>query len=223
MKNSLLKLLAFLLTLGSVTPADAQQPDAHVQFSAGIGAGSSDQLFDGYEFGFILAPSFKTYIVKHYSGTACFSVKFFVSERIVLGISGAYENESGDWQKNVNIGGAYDWQTIQLGTFKRQAFTCAPEISIFYTHNDLSMLYTTGGIGVTYQNEIDAYSTTYYLSQYYNGHNSLGSETQFYHNKVHINSYYSPIGIRYGGRLSVFAEVGIGYKGIINGGLLLKI
>ncbi len=218
MKKIITVVTALILFFNSMSG----QKNAIVEISAGSGVWSSDELFDGYSPG-LFGPSFRTYITHSYSGAFYATVKYFVSKRASLGIAFAYENERGDWQKNINIGGAFDWERIPLGTFKRQAFTFAPELYVNYAEKGMTRIYSTAGVGVTYRNEVDRYSDSYYESQYNNGTNPLGPHLEANNNKLQGNFYYSPLGLSIGRTLRWFAEIGIGYKGILNTGLSYKI
>ena len=220
MRTILLSIITLALSLGRASGQDKGK----IEFSLGSGVWSSSELFDGYTPGFLLSPSFKTYIIKQYSGAFYATAKYFVSKRVSLGIAFAYENESGTWQRNENVhGGAYGWEAIPMGSFKRQAFTFAPELYVTYAQKGIARLYWNAGVGITYRNEVDRYSGNYYAPHYTNGVNSLGKNLQMNNNKMHLNLYYSPIGISAGKALRWFAEIGIGYKGILNTGVSYKI
>jgi len=199
------------------------QNQGKFEVSLGSGVWSSSELFDGYMPGFFISESFRTYICKQYSGAFYATAKYFVSKRVALGVAFAYENESGVWQTNENLyGGAFGWEAIPLGTFKRQAFTFAPELYVSYMEKDITRLYWTVGAGITYRNEVDRYSDSYYEAQYKNGVNSLGNNMEANNNRTHVNIYCAPIGISVGKAVRWFAEIGVGYKGILNTGLSYK-
>ena len=92
-------ILLACISLLAVFPAMAQNANDY-QFSLGIGAKSSDELFDGLP---LFGPGSKTYNIQQYSGTGSFSFWYFLGRRVTLGVSFAYENESGEWLKNVNL------------------------------------------------------------------------------------------------------------------------
>src|SRR5580658_3963040 len=102
------------------------------QLSLGIGAWSSDELLDGLP---LFGPGFKTYSIQQYSGAGTCAFRLFLSKRVTLGLSFAYENESGVWLENVNDGSIDGWESVRVGTFIRQAFTMAPEISFSYVNH----------------------------------------------------------------------------------------
>jgi len=222
-KRLYIALLIFSFLNGQCVYGQIDYKD-NFEIAIGCGTMSSDYLFDGFTPGGF-GQSFKEYSNKGYSGASSFSIRYFTGKRFSIGISVMYENERGDWIKNINVGGSYDWEAQTIGSFKRQALTCAPEMTGTYKRsgNGSYRIYTTLGVGFTYSNEVDGYSTSYYNSQYNNGVNSLGNDLEKNHNRIHTNGYYSPFGLRFGKKISGYFELGIGYKGILNGGVTIKI
>jgi len=189
----------------------------HHELTIGYGEASSDQLFDGLQIG---RPG--NYRVQHYSGAISFSYKYFVLPQFAIGIAVAYENENGIWQQPY-MQQTDEWLVTQLGSFKRAAFTPAIELMYIYKESKPVRYYCMAGIGFTYQNEVDIYSDGYYLTNYQNGLNSLGKNLQIQNNRYHFNGQITPIGISVGGRISEFMELGVGYKGILNIGITVKL
>ena len=196
-----------------------------IEISCGAGIASSDELFDGYKG--VLIGQYKETIINKYSGAFNVGIKYIFPGGISFGIMGAYEKESGDWQKNVNVGDINDWLAVREGTFTRQAYTLVAEVRAYYDGNNedgnIVRGYLTAAAGITLQQETDRYSDSYYNAGYYNGVNTYGNNQQITNNRYHFNGYFSPAGISIGRRLSWYAELGIGYKGIINTGLILKL
>jgi hypothetical protein len=220
MKKIATFLTALILFFNSVS---GQKP-GDVELSVGSGVWSSDELFDGYSPGFLMGATLRDYINTQYSGTYHVTAKYFVNKRISVGITFAYENESGDWRKNDPTSDRNEFTIVQLGTFKRQAFTFAPEVYLTYLNKGIARLYCTAGLGFTYHHEVDRYSDSYYMAAgYYNGMSTLGTPQEFNNNKVQPNVYFSPLGMSIGGRVQWFTEIGIGYKGVINTGLSVKL
>ncbi|HMG68436.1 MAG TPA: hypothetical protein VK588_12150 [Chitinophagaceae bacterium] len=223
------RLLLFLFLLSA--PCRAQRfhwgqsiPDDHKAtcvVSLAYGMYSSDYMFDGNQPGFI-GPGITTHINSRYSGTLNAGVHYFVGRRISLGFLMLYENGGGEWQENYYDGSRYG-AFRRIGTYKRQAVTAAVEMKFIYTHRANHMFYCSAGIGGTYQNEVDRYDEEYSLSSYKNGINTLGTSLELDNNKEHLNMYISPIGFSAGNTIGFFAELGIGYKGIINAGINVKL
>ena len=80
---------------------------------------------------------------------------------------------------------------------------------IYYFRKRLE-IYTLAGFG-------PAFISTDYT--YPNGNPSAANTSP---KEDHIRAQYTPIGVRYGGRLGGFVELGLGYKGVINGGISYK-
>lgn len=222
--------LLFITCLSATTAAFAQgykwgqyipDDESWTEVSVGYGLYSSDYLFDGNTPGFI-GPATITRINENYSGTINASVHYFFGRRIFIGAVILYENGSGVWQENYYTGSRYGAYR-RVGTYKRQAFTCAPEIRFIYKRRARHMFYCTAGMGASYQNEVDRYDDEYYLSRFINGKSKLGNSLEQDHNRWHFNMYISPIGFSTGTKVKWFAELGIGYKGIFNTGISLKL
>jgi hypothetical protein len=215
----------YLALLIILTPFNgfSQAVQKSAQFEIGMGAGmySSDYIFDGYT-PRLLGSGKKQYINHQYSGTYFINARYYFSERVSLNITLAYENESGDWLADYNYD-HFGYSTMVIGTFTRQAYLLSPEISIYYTTKKHYRLYGTFGMGLNYRKEYDYYNQqvlTYGLPGYVS---TPGDYSQGYNGKIQGNGYLSPLGISAGGKLSWFAELGIGYKGIFNTGISLKL
>ena len=217
--------LCFLLAIQHfcMNTAFAQTDHAtHFELAAGVGVGSTDELLDGYKF----APSRHYNIVDQYSGTFTGGVRYLFNDGSSLGIMTAYEKESGTWQAYQNSSNSINAQAIKLGTYSLQALTLVLELKGYYNKKNaatsLTRMYITLASGVTIKQETDRYSDSYYASLYPNGTNVTASQHAT-GKAYHYNGYFSPFGISVGHRLSWCAELGIGYKGIINTGVTLKL
>ena len=200
----------------------AQNKANGVEIGVNTGVFSSDYIFDGYTPGFLVTVGKKDYINHQYSGTYFLSIKYFIKERISINFIVAYENESGDWQANYNWD-HFRYQTMLIGTFKRQAFSLCPEISIYYSNKKDCRTYCTAGVGLTYRNETDLYSQDYINGGYYNTYDINSTYIQGYNGKIQGNMYFSPLGLSVGNKVCWSIELGIGYKGIVNTGLTVKL
>ncbi len=88
-----------------------------------------------------------------------------------------------------------------------QALTVGGELTIDYLDVKFAKLYFLGGAGYTFNSTDFNNSDVIY---------TVEKQNQF-------NYQISPIGAKIGNRIGVFAELGWGYKGVINAGLFLKI
>jgi len=164
------------------------------------------------------------YVPDKSSGAFIVSSKYYLSHKFTVGVSIAVQNETGTWGP-MFFDPPQPGAPMRKGTYKQLMYSMAPEVS--YTYADMpkgfERLYATAGIGVTYVNEVDTYDPAYYEYAYKNGVTTLGNKMEVANNKLHLNGYVSPIGMRVGRALSAFLEVGYGYKGILNGGLAYQI
>lgn len=131
------------------------------------------------------------------------NVRYFVFNRLAIGLYAGLASEQGN---------SYDYFAPQVqATYKKNYTTIAAELYYIYTFSKRLEIFTTAGIGSASVSE--DYTTTT------NG--IITTRTRVY-NKREAKIYYSPLGIRYGGRLGCFAALGLGYKGIISGGISYK-
>jgi hypothetical protein len=212
-------LYLFLFSGVCFAQADSLLHSHRFEVSVGTGAYSSDRLFDNFTNGVYENYS---YSYKKYSGAYFVTMKYVLTKRLSIGLSFAYENESGDIIENDPYG-KHSFNSYTIGSYKRQAFTLSPELYFTYHSFANSRIYCYVGAGATLRNEIDTYDSTYFFSYYYNnGRNNLGHDLQFANNKVHFNWQFTPFGFQVGkDAFWWYIEVGIGYKGIVSSGLLI--
>ena len=134
--------------------------------------------------------------------------------------------ESGDYNHIDATGKEDDWRSYRVGTFSRTAYTLAVEISGAYINHKYVRLYSIFGVGATFKKETDVYDLAYTQvgAGYYNANGyPYGRSGAYPDNVTKFDAYYSPIGISFGDALRGFIELGVGYKGFINGGLSIKL
>jgi opacity protein-like surface antigen len=124
--------------------------------------------------------------------------KYLFTERFGLGGTLAYGRETFN---------CYSTEEAIVGKLKRNHITLALEADFKYYQRGIFDVYGLAGIGATYFNQV------------YNPNNGDGSKDK----KWHPNIQLTPIGIKIGNTFGGFAEVGVGYKGIINAGLFLRL
>jgi len=121
--------------------------------------------------------------------------KFEVTRRLMLGGIIMYQKKAEDLlfaDRSVN--------------FKRQFYTLAVELDYRYVNKELVKLYSGIGLGYTVINESFSGDTTNFRL--------IDSNEPGYFN-LHVNA----IGVRVGKALAGFAEIGFGYKGLLNFGI----
>ncbi len=196
--------------------AGAQYLQCNQEIGIGVGIFSSEQILDGTMIG-LLEPTMRQYSNSSVTGTWFADYKFFVSKRVTVGVFAAMEKESGAWIYDNIMGKPDDWTSYAIGTFSRTAYTVALEMSFAYVDREDVRIYSTFGIGGVYKKESDVYDPTLNGGQYYRG---SGSQTV---DIMRGTAYYSPLGMSFGRNLRGFFELGIGYKGILNGGICYKL
>ena len=216
-------LLSILIAFSCIN-AFAQFRSGNQEISIGTGILTSEQLFDGTTGGFLL-PVMRQYKDKSVFGICFADYKYFVNRRVTIGLFAGIESEKGDWLYDDIHGNKPDnWSESKIGTFSRIAYTIAPEVSLTYRNEKSVRIYSTLGMGVTMKMETDHYIPiySYYNQGYTYGPGYNGSPTKS-NDIAKFNAYYSPFGISFGKTFRGFMELGIGYKGIFNGGLAYKI
>ncbi len=128
-------------------------------------------------------------------GAYSFSYKYYVKNKFAAGLTIV-----SDWVAGDLVNGDDEL----IGSMKRHYFTIAPEIKLVYVNDMAFRLYSVAGIGYTFGTE---YSE-----------DTEGVEDEPFHIN-HFNFHITPLGIRFGRTIGVFAEIGFGYKGVIAAGV----
>lgn len=166
--------------LGFANKSTAQQGKS--EFSAAYGQYSA-YSFQNHTNGYSYSTS---------SGVMLFNYKYYLTNKLTLGLGIGYENISTD--------GSY--------------FSITPEFTYTYldTKNDRVRLKLYGGasIGVTDYND-----NLYNPNPYYNTYPYV---RRYDNSNAQITGNATLLGCRVGRKLGFFAELGIGYKGLINAG-----
>jgi opacity protein-like surface antigen len=126
------------------------------------------------------------------SGTFHAGIKYLLSDRLSAGATLSYGQEKAD---------GYNGSNEFLGTLKRSNVSLAAEADFKYLGSNKFSIYGLVGIGGICL------------------HQKFGSETD---NKMNIDFQLTPIGVKFGDKFGGFGELGLGYKGILNVGVFLK-
>ncbi|MFS4467500.1 hypothetical protein [Maribacter sp. 2210JD10-5] len=141
-----------------------------------------------------------TYIDTEYAGAIHARYKYAIASNLLLGISGAYEKAEDKEKVGKNI----------VAERKSKIYTIAIESDYSWTNSNCWRLYS--GVGLGY-NMVDTKSSP----------TATSTDTKISEEKTHGLGYHiNAIGIRAGGVIGVFAEVGYGYRGIVNAGLSIQ-
>lgn len=196
-KTFLLSILIISSLFASTTDMKAQY-NGH-EFEVGVGVWSSNDII------FALADMMVSAIpndvnIKESSSIGAFHVgyKYLFTERFGLGGTFTYGRE-----KSNGYHSAGDF----AGNLKRNHYTLGVEADFKYYQHGIFDIYGLAGLGVTYFN------------QSYVPVNGAKSKDD----KWHPNLQLTPIAVKMGNAFGVFVELGIGYKGILNAGLFLRL
>lgn len=122
------------------------------------------------------------------------SYKYFVSEKIAVGATVGYNSRAKPFNYE-------NWNRRNEGI---KVLTIAGEGSFYYLKRRNVGLYALGGMG--------CFIVTSGNYNNYSNYNNFGLTLQL-----------TPLGIRFGRKLGGFAEIGYGYKGLVNMGISLKL
>ena len=195
----LICILIFAISL-IVLPNNAysQTMGSDHEISLGVGMLTTDQIL-----GALLTDGGRTILSLgsentdnlRFLGAFSFSYKYYVKNKFAAGLTIVSDRVAGD---------LVDGDDELIGSMKRHYLTIAPEIKLVYKNERLFRLYGVAGIGYTFGTE--------------HAEDLQGVEDEPFHIN-HLNFHITPLGIRFGRTVGVFAEIGIGYKGIIAAGV----
>lgn len=175
--------------------AHAQVQKGDLQTDFGFGINSIQQTTRATIFGG--GSSFTE--VKYATIIGVLNIKYYISNEIAVGFSAGLQEMATNYVD--------PYFTGNLGPYVQTQFkmlTMSPEIVGNYQNKKNVRLYGTGSIALAY---VQTKSSTYRIP----GHE--------YHKGMSYNFQLSPFGISVGCTLSCYAEIGIGYKGFLNGGI----
>lgn len=175
---------------------DGQCPSdrSQLEIAASYGVATSSQLGS--------AESNKT--ETYYSGARFVTLRYFPFNRLAIGASIGATEERGQYTDRLN-------PSVISSTYNQHVTVVVLEFYYIYFFRKYVEVYTLLGAGPAFTTT----ETTTYLAPNTTGATTSASEDRF---KIQ----YSPVGLRIGGRLGAFVELGVGYKGIVNGGVSFK-
>ncbi len=142
--------------------------------------------------------------ITYNSGAPFVTVRYFLYNRLAIGFAAGSSSER--WQYN----DVYTPSTI-ISQSKQSATTVACEVYYIYVFRKYFEAYTLAGFGSSFTSTETVTNAT-----------ATASATTVNTSTAGVKAQYTPIGVRVGGKLGAFAELGIGYKGVFNFGVSYK-
>jgi hypothetical protein len=189
----------FILFLCYTIASAAQTHEGDIEISGSAGLPSAVYFISNFDEGFgsglqLDGPKPAYFI----------SARYYLGKRIAVGLTIGTETITG--------GTTYD-QLYSSGvsyTFNVRYHTVAAEFLFIYKKMKYFQIYTTCGLGSTFYQASGSYPDGVSFPAENNNNPTNGA---FW------NGYISPFGFRAGRDFAIFMECGIGYKGLVNGGI----
>lgn len=140
------------------------------------------------------------------TGADFFTARYFLYSCLSVGATAGYMAERG------NNTAHYGFERVTTGTYEHRALTVAVEVNYIYRILKYLDVYTYVGTGPAFKTTI----TTPVESPL-----SAAGTAKTERSDAFV-FHYSPLGIRVGGRVGGFAELGFGYKGLVSCGLSVR-
>ena len=191
-KRSLRPVLVLTLAIFILAPAGFGQTRHH-DLSLSYGVLSSDQLTDIFEDIVTIVLTFGTFgkTDQEFTGVPFLTYHYSANSRFGFGAAIGGYSSSG----RLAFGGD------DVGTFKERNTIAAVELDYHWILQPSFQMYSGAGVGVRYR------KGTYVTTE---------SDTI---SKVLPAFHLNALGIRFGRKIGFFLEMGIGYKGLLSGGL----
>ena len=202
MKKISLLLMVSLLSTGLFAQKAPAVSYGNNELDLSYGLFTTPQFVDIFVDIFSAVFSFGTYQQDnvHYTGGIILTYKHAFNDRWLLGFSTAYDGRSADLLNKD--------RDSKKGSYVSSYITPVVSFDYRYLMKEKVQLYSGIGLGATFLNE----------------HNKVinpdtNEEETSDNNQVFFDFQVNLIGVRVGKKLAGFAELGFGYKGIINGGI----
>ncbi|MFK7001334.1 outer membrane beta-barrel protein [Flavobacterium oreochromis] len=195
MKKIDLKRISLLLLFISFFSINAQEKGTS-EFKVSYGLFSTNNIINTVTDILITPASLGAVTVENKVSSGVFNLgyNYTIINKLNLGLDFAYEAFISDVISNNKF----------INKQKEDDFTFAIKSDYNYLSKNKIRLYSGVGIGYTFIR---------------NRSNNLSSEGLSFDNSTRFNFQITGIGFRYGGKLGITAEAGLGYKGILNAGI----
>jgi len=207
-----ISLIAAGLLLAMPFISSAQYAKGDQEFSLSYGRESGTDIIRGFQFNTtprLDHSSYNSAISK--TGNIFASYSYFLTSRLAVGLTLGTEFVSFNHYTNQDqplVGPV----SYPAGTYRANVTTLAFELKPIYYNGRLVQLYGLFGVG-----------GRHYSEKMVSSDNLLISPSDNYTAPWFLNTQWTPIGVHVGKTLSGFLEFGIGYKGLINGGISYKL
>ncbi len=192
-----MKIYKFILLFFVLSTAFAYSQDKMHEVRVSYGIGTTSEIIDAFSDILMSGLSGKKYTKNtNYSGAIILGYKYKLNKRVRLGGTFTYEKSDAK---------AYS-DKVYVGKFNRNYYTIAAEADFNYFSSKYVDIYGSLGLG-----------GTLYHEKYTSEDNEKDNNEIF-----HINYQVTPIGIKLGKNIGAFAELGVGYKGIISAGAFAR-
>ncbi len=172
-------------------------------------------VFNGPASSFVSFPSF-------FTGGQYLTVKFFKRNRVSLRIAGGFETATGQLSYG-NEHGPFNGYDGVSGSYVRSVYTVAGEVAVRYISTPRFTFYGMGGIGASIENMTYNFNSGIPDQAYFYGYStSLVPTSHYSETHVYPNMQFSPVGLRFGGPLAFYLELGLGYRGLVSGGICYR-
>ncbi len=192
-------LISFVIILSGLLTCAAQCPSNKYQWDLSVSYGYTT---NGISYTDAAQDGNKT--ISQYPQPAFFTVRYFLYNRLAIGAGAGITSEQGKYYDPTHL-------SSQAGTYAASSTTMAVELYYVYHFWKFVEVYTFAGAGPSFISVSSTYTSP-----------GLGFPSETTRNTI-MKGQYTPVGIRLGGRLGGFAELGYGYKGIINAGISYKL
>jgi outer membrane protein W len=192
--------ILFAVLYAATAKAQCPSNRGQLEVTASYGLISSNQVSDNFT---TADNSAGTKTRTYNSGSSFVSVKYFLFNRLAVGLSGGVASEKGQNSDRVN-------PAVVASTYTENFATIALEFCYVYHFRKHVEVYTFAGFGPSFISTETTFST------------GLNAGTTLTSKENKIKAQYTPIGICIGNRLAGFVELGLGYKGVLNAGISYK-
>ena len=146
-------------------------------------------------------------------GTSIIDVRYYISRRFAIGVTGGLEFFKGA------ITGDYSYPGYWAhGKYTGRIVVVAPEATVNLFGKKHILFYLTAALGYSETEKYFHFNQDNYNASFYNGVSSLPDGE----NSSSVNGFCG-FGMRFGGLIGGFVEFGLGFKGLASGGLSVKL